>query len=191
MDMAWGQEVGTQNLPSVALHYVVTGDKDSFKKCVDYLTWLVSQPDWTTGGGPADVTPSAALATLKAYPGLSERNSDTTASFTMVGVALTYDWLYNDLSPELREQVHQALWAHARFMYYGGHLSRNPRGDYWRGFPMYNHHWFRDWGLTLAVAAVAEGKPEEQWLLGKLRDELKFMADWLPQDGSQHEGPGY
>ncbi|MEI6337643.1 MAG: hypothetical protein WCQ57_03560 [Verrucomicrobiota bacterium] len=191
MDMAWGQEIGIQNMPSVALHYVATGDKGSLKKCVDYLTWLVSQPDWTTGGGPADVTPSEAMATLKAYPGLAERNSDTTAAFTMVGVALTYDWLYNDLAPELREQVRQALWAHARFMYYGGHLSGNPRGDYWRGVPMYNHRWFRDWGLALATLAVAEGKPEEQWLLGKVRDELKFMADWLPLDGSQHEGPDY
>ena len=56
---------------------------------------------------------------------------------------------------------------------------------------MYNHRWFRDFGLTLATLAASEGKPEEQWLLRKVRDELKYVSDWMPADGSTHEGPGY
>ena len=40
-------------------------------------------------------------------------------------------------------------------------------------------------------ADVREGKKEEQWMLHKLVGELKFMDDWLPPDGSNHEGPGY
>ena len=109
----------------------------------------------------------------------------------MVGAALTWDWLYNDLDPAFREMFRQVLWEHARVMYYGGHKGGNPEGDYWRGKPAYNHRWFRDWGLTLAALGAAEGKPEEQWLLSEVEKELQFMAAWMPADGSQHEGPGY
>jgi ACS family hexuronate transporter-like MFS transporter len=66
-------------------------------------------------------------------------------------------------------------------MYYGGHLAKNPGGNYWRGVPAYNHRWFRDWGLTLAALAAAEGKPHEQWLLGNVQREMQFMVDWLPE----------
>jgi hypothetical protein len=109
----------------------------------------------------------------------------------MVGASLTWDWLYNDLDPVFREEFRQALWEHARVMYYGGHKSGNPEGGYWRGVPAYNHRWFRDWGLALAALGAGEGKPEEQWLLSEVEKELRFMWDWLPSDGSQHEGPSY
>ena len=191
MSESWGQDIGLQKMPSIALHYVLTGDKDSFKKCMDYLTWLAGQPDWTDGGGPAGVSPDEALDQMEKFTPRAERNSDTTASFTMVGAALTWDWLYNDMDPTFREQFRKVLWQHARAMYYGGHLAGNPGGGYWRGVPMYNHRWFRDWGLTFAAVATTEGKPEDQWLLGNLQKELQFMADWLPADGSIHEGPGY
>jgi hypothetical protein len=131
------------------------------------------------------------METLKQLGPYDERNSDTTASFTMVGAALTWDWLYNDLDPTFREMFRQVLWQHARAMYYGGHKFGNPEGGYWRGVPAYNHRWFRDWGLTLAALGAAEGKPEEQWLLSEVEKELRFMWDWLPSDGSQHEGPSY
>ena len=192
---AWGQQYGLFRLPTVALHYVLTKDKASFDKSVAYLKWLAGQADWTRGGDQAvEDTPEAyakVLETMKQLGPQGERNSDTTASFTMVGAALTFDWLYNDLDPAFREQFRKILWQHARAMYHGGHLAKNPGGGYWRGVPAYNHRWFRDWGMTLAALAAAEGKPEEQWLLGKIRDELQFMADWLPSDGSQHEGPAY
>jgi hypothetical protein len=194
-DDAWGQEVGLFNMPMVAIHYVLTKDKASFEKSVAYLKWLAGTANWTRGGEPAvDDTPEAYAAVLEKMKQMGpqgERNSDTTASFTMVGASLMWDWLYNDLDPAFREQFRQVLWQHARAMYYGGHLAKNPGGGYWRGVPAYNHRWFRDWGLALAAMAAAEGKPEEQWLLGKVEAELKFMADWLPADGSQHEGPSY
>jgi hypothetical protein len=191
----WGQEYGQMKLPTVALHYVLTKDHASFEKSVAYLKWLAGIADWTDGGGPAVADTPAGYAkvmqTLKQYGPRDERNSDTTASFTMVGAALTWDWLYNDLDPVFREEFRQVLWQHARAMYYGGHKSGNPEGGYWRGVPAYNHRWFRDWGLTLAALGAGEGKPEEQWLLSEVEKELQFMVAWMPADGSQHEGPYY
>jgi hypothetical protein len=195
MSEAWGQQYGLFELPMVALHYVLARDKVSFDKSIAFLKWLAGQADWTDGGAravPDQIEEYAkVLEAMKHFGPSSERNSDTTASFTMVGAALTWDWLYHDLEPAFREQFRQILWQHARAMYYGGHKGGNPGGGYWRGFPNYNHRWFRDWGLTLAALGAAEGKPEEQWLLREVAKELQFNATWLPVDGSQHEGPGY
>jgi hypothetical protein len=170
-DAGWGQDVGVFKMPSLALYTVLTGDKKSFERCMEFLKWLDSMPEWTSDR--------------------QEMNSDTTASFTMVGASLMWDWLYNDMDPAFREKFRQTLWLHVREMYYGGHLGKNPGGNYWRGVPGYNHRWFRDWGMTLAAIAATEAKPEEQWMLGRLLKEMKFMADWLPVDGSQHEGANY
>ena len=195
MSPAWGQEYGLLKLPTVALHYALMKDRASFEKSVAYLKWLAGTADWTEGGEPAVAdTPEAyakVMEKLKRLGPFDERNSDTTASFTMVGASLTWDWLYNDLDPVFREEFRQALWEHARAMYYGGHKGGNPGGGYWRGVPAYNHRWFRDWGMTLAALGAGEGKPEEQWLLREVEKELQFMAAWLPADGSQHEGPYY
>ncbi len=192
---AWGQEYGLFKIPMVALHYVLTKDHNSFEKSVAYLKWLAGTADWTDGGEPAVAdTPEAyakVLETLKRFPPKAERNSDTTAAFTLVGASLAWDWLYNDLDPTFREEFRQALWQHARAMYWGGHKLGNPEGGYWRGVPAYNHRWFRDWGLTLAALGAGEGKAEEGWLLSEVEKELQFMVTWLPADGSQHEGPGY
>jgi hypothetical protein len=174
-DAEWGQAVGIFGMPTVAMHYVLTGEKQSFDTCMEYMKWLNGQDDWTTEGeGKA-----------------TEPNSDTTASFTMVGASLMWDWLYNDLDPAFREQFRHTLIFHARAMYYGGFLAMNPGGNYWRGKPEYNHRWFRDWGLGLATLAASDGEPEQQWLLGEVEKELKWMDEWLPADGSDHEGPGY
>ena len=191
----WGQQYGLFSLPMVAMHYSLTKDKASFDKSVAYLKWLAGTANWSAGGEPAvDDTPEAyakVLDKMMQFGPSGERNSDHAASFTMVGAALTWDWLYNDLDPAFREQFRKILWQHARAMYYGGHLKGNPGGGYWRGVPAYNHRWFRDWGMTLAALAAAEGRPDEQWFLREVRKELQFMCDWLPVDGSQHEGPGY
>jgi hypothetical protein len=192
---AWGQEYGLLKLPTVALHYLLTKDQASFEKSVAYLKWLAGTADWTEGGEPAVAdTPEAyaqVMERLKRLGPSDERNSDTTASFTMVGAALTWDWLYNDLDPAFREEFRQALWQHARAMYYGGHKGGNPGGGYWRGVPAYNHRWFRDWGMTLAALGAGEGNPQEQWFLNEVEKELQFMVAWMPADGSQHEGPYY
>ena len=194
-DWARAQNIGLFGLPQVAVHYLVTKDKASFDKGVAYLKWLAGQADWDDGGEPAipdnPEEYAKVLANMMQFGPKGERNSCIASAFTMVGATLIWDWLYNDLDPAFREQFRQILWQHARAMYYGGHMERNPGGSYWHGAPNYNHRWYRTWGLALAALATGEGKPEEQWLLSEVEKELKFNVTWLPNDGSQHEGPGY
>ena len=169
-DATEGQRQGLWRLPTVALHYVLTGDKASFDDALGFLKLFQSLPNWETG---------------------SERDSGMSSANILIGAALAFDWLHNDLDPAFRETFRQTLWQKARAQYHGGHLMKNPGTHYWQGDPQNNHRWHRDAGMTLAALAAATGAPSEQWLLGKISDELDFVAQWLPEDGTSHESASY
>ncbi|MFZ4681146.1 MAG: DUF4962 domain-containing protein [Terrimicrobiaceae bacterium] len=169
-DATDGQRQGFWKLPTVALHYVLTGDKTSFDRTVEFMKKLYEMPHWESG---------------------KELDSGMSAANIMVGAALAYDWLYQDLEPEFREKFRQKLILQARAMYHGGHLKKNPSLAYWQNDTQNNHRWHRNAGLTLSVLTAYEGKPEEQWLLQKTAEELAFVNKWLPEDGTSHEGPSY
>jgi hypothetical protein len=169
-DATDAQRQGLWKLPTAALHYVLTQDEASFKKAKGFLETFLDLPDWETGG---------------------EQNSGMGAANIMIGAALAYDWLYNDLDPEFRDKFRAKLLWHARSMYHGGHLKGNPGTHYWQNDPANNHRWHRNAGLVLSLLAIYEGRPEEQWILQQAVKDLDFVTKWLPHDGTCHEGPLY
>ncbi len=169
-DATDGQRQGFWKLPTVALHYVLTGDEASLRDSAGFIEFLLNLPDWETG---------------------EERNSGMSSANIMIGAALAFDWLYDDLDPDLRERFREKLMLMARWQYYGGHLMGNSGTHYWQGDPQNNHRWHRDAGLTLAALTAANGDPSENWLLSEIKKELDFVAAWLPQDGTSHESASY
>lgn len=169
-DATEGQRQGFWRLPTVALHYVLTGNQTSKDRAVAYLKFLLDVPDWEKG---------------------PELNAGMSSANIMAGAALAFDWLYNDLDPEFREKFREKLWRQARAQYHGGHLNKNNSVGYWQGDTHNNHRWHRDAGLTLAVLAACNGDPKQDWLLQKTAEELEYVAKWLPDDGSSHEGSSY
>jgi hypothetical protein len=169
-DATDGQRQGMWRLPTVALHYVLTGNKQSFDNTVAFMKALLAVDNWETG---------------------EERDSGMSAANIMVGAALAYDWLYNDLDPGFREAFRQKLLLQARRMVYGGHLERNADVHYWQQDPQNNHRFHRDAGLALCALAAAPDGPGGDWILSKTFDEIKFIHDWLPPDGTSHESPSY
>ena len=169
-DATDGQRQGLWRLPTVAFHYLMTGDKKSLEAAVGYMKLLAEMEHWETG---------------------KEMDSGMSSANIMIGAALAFDWLYHDLDPAFREQFRKKLWLMARAQYYGGHLMKNPGQHYWQGDPANNHRWHRDAGMTLAVLTAYTGAPEEQWLLAKTFEELKYITEWLPRDGTSHESPTY
>lgn len=157
-------------LPTVALHYVLTGEKQSLDRATGYLKFFVDQENWETG---------------------HNRDCEMSAANIMTGAALAYDWLYHDLDPAFREKLRAKLFTHARRMYYGGHLKMEGSVHFWQNDPQNNHRWINDAGLALCVLAVADETPGSGWLLEKTRQELEFIARWLPKDGSSHESSSY
>ena len=169
-DATDGQRQGFWRLPTVALHYVLTGDKQSFDKTLGFMKTLLALEHWET---------------------TSELDSGMSAANIMIGAALAYDWLYNDLDPTFREQYRQKLILQARAMYHGGHLMKNKATSYWQNETHNNHRWHRDAGLALCILAAYDGKPEEQWILTKTFEELALVSKWLPEDGTTHESSSY
>ncbi|MCE9612831.1 MAG: DUF4962 domain-containing protein [Lentisphaerae bacterium] len=169
-DATDAQRQGYWRIPTVALHYVLTGDRASFDRTVGFMRFLLAQEHWETG---------------------DEQDSGMSAANIMAGAALAYDWLYNELDPALREQFRQKLLYHARAMYHGGHLAKNGGVHYWQSDPANNHRWHRNAGLVLAALAVANDSPDERWILARLRPEMDYVSAWLPADGTCHEGSTY
>ena len=169
-DATDGQREGLWRLPTVALHYVITGNERSFDRTLEFMKFLLELPHWET----------------------SEIDNGMSAANIMIGAALAYDWLYHDLDPEFRERYRKKLWEHARRMYYAGHLKRDPSGQsYWENDPQNNHRWHRNAGFALCALAAYTGEEHQKWLMKKLDEELHFVADWLPPDGTSHESPSY
>lgn len=169
-DATDGQRQGYWRLPTLTMHYLCTGDTHSRDKAIDFLKYFLKQPDWETG---------------------AEHNSGMSAANIMIGMALAYDCLYDELDPTLRKELKDNLWSHARAMYHGGHLMKNPGPHYWQGDPQNNHHWHRTAGALLCALAAYDGSPDQQWLIKELYNDVAWLAKWLPVDGTSHESPTY
>lgn len=170
-DATDGQRQGLWRLPTVAYHYLMTGDAKSLETTIAYLKMLEKLPHWETGG---------------------EIDSGMSSANIMAGAALAYDWVCDKLDPAFREAMRRKFVLMARAQYYQGHLMKAPTTNkYWQHDPATNHRWHRDAGMSLAILTAYEGNPEENWILTKTREEMQFIADWLPADGSSHEGPTY
>lgn len=166
-----GQRQGLWKMPTAAIHYIITGEQKSFEKALGFLKVLVDLEHWEEGG---------------------ETDSGMSAGNVMIGAAIVYDCLYNDMNPEFREAFRKKLLLQARRMYYFGHMNYIKGGSYWKQDPQNNHRWHRNAGLALSVLAVADNnRKDDDWILAKTLEELQFIAKWLPDDGTSHESPSY
>jgi hypothetical protein len=102
-DATDAQRQGLWKLPTVALHYLMTGDPQSLEHSKGFLEVFLKLPHWETTG---------------------ELDSGMGAANIMIGAALAYDWIYDELDSEFREKFGAKLFYHARAMYHGGHLKK-------------------------------------------------------------------
>ena len=169
-DATDGQRQGLWRLPTVALHYALTGDRGSFAKARAFLELLAGLDHWETG---------------------AEEDSGMSSANVMIGFAIGYDLLWNELAPPFREICRQKLLRMARRQYYRGHLAKAKGTHYWQHDPANNHRWHRNGGLALAVCAIAGDGPGDEWIRERMVEDLRFVHDWLAADGSSHESPSY
>jgi len=169
-DATDGQRQGLWRLPTVSLHYALTGDKTSFTKARGFLDLLLGCENWETG---------------------AEQDSGMSSANIMIGFAIGYDLLWNDLEPAFREKCRAKLLLMARRQYYRGHLAKAKGVHYWQNDPANNHRWHRNGGLALALCAIAGDGPGDEWLRERMVEDLRFVHEWLADDGSSHESPSY
>jgi hypothetical protein len=98
-------------------------------------------------------------------------------------LAVGYDWLYNELEPDARQQIRSAI------VEKGLRTSLKPRS-----WSIATNNWNQvcHGGLVLGALAVLEDEPElaEQVIVRALRAVPRAMAEYEP-DGVHPEGPGY
>ena len=150
----------TGRLASAAYAYKMTGDK----KYLDHVEWdlkcVCNYPDWV----PDHFLGAAGMS---------------------IGVGLAYDWLYDDLSPEVKDLVVKTLRTHA--------IDPSTERDWWWHSTTNNWNQVCECGLVTAAFAIYETCPElARTIIEKAAaTNVKCMQWSYSPDGAYPEGPGY
>ena len=158
-------------LVDLAMAYRFTGDKKYLDGAVKTIRMVAGFPDWN---------PSHFLDV-----------AEMTA-----GVALAYDWLYNDLDKQTRDFIREVIVE--KGLKEGLEAYRTDSMDiFWNdkvNWRIMENNWYfvTTGGLTLGALAVAEDYPEiaEEIIGFGLKDVQRSIVRFAP-DGVWYEGPGY
>lgn len=112
---------------------------------------------------------------------------DLDAEYFMEGVALAYDWLYDQIPPPLRARVRDTIARQGRLVYEASLAGRSGGGHHFQQ----NHYWYSHLSLALAAGAVHGEVPEASQWLAWAWDRYERIPLTFSPDGSFHEGPGY
>lgn len=165
-EQLWQREVGNA-LPTLAMAWVITGNQKYRNSTQEWAAASCSYPTW--GNGPTN------------------KDTDLSAGHQLFGLAMVLDWMYADLDPALRENIHRTLLAHARIMY----SAADPKtGRFWKDEFLQNHLWVNMAGLAAAALAIPEEPEAAKWL-ALAQEKFRRTEDALGPDGASHEGVGY
>ena len=149
---------------ALALAYRLFGEKKYLEKAKSELLQLTELPDWN---------PSHFL--------------DVGEGALAAGIGL--DWLYNELSPEERQKITQAIIKNALLP--SLEVQESPTNSSWVN-GTFNWNPVCHGGLTVAALAIAETEPDlSKQIIKRVVKYIPFAgADYAP-DGSYLEGPSY
>jgi len=144
--------------------YLISGDARYRDAAKEWLLGLARMPEWA---GKCGNRPDAGLY----------------AGFGVIALAVGYDWLYGELSPEERADVAKKIASVTSTLYDATH-----EGEWWTG--AYWHH-----DLTIPVAGMGVGAlalrgeaPEAERWLQRAVEETEAILARIGEDGAWHEG---
>ena len=164
-EQLWQRNVGN-TIPHLALAYRLTGDRKYLQAASD---WMIASAGYKTWGlGNID-------------------GRDLATGHQLYGIALGYDWLYDDLDPQARLTIRKCLETRGRFMF-----EQLSTGKCWWGKSyLQNHQWVNLTGLATAGLALYGQTPDvDGWIRLPLEKYHTVMASLGP-DGASHEGVPY
>ncbi|MHA0856534.1 Ig-like domain-containing protein [Paenibacillus sp. CMAA1364] len=172
----WMRDIGNQTV-DFAFTYLLSNDPKYLVAAKKFALASSSYPTWGAGE----------LA-----------NADLPAGHQLFSLGVTYDWLYDELSPAEKKSIRDAIIARGSEMYakaIGNEYNNNIVKAYWEESYLHNHLWVNLGGLTAAALAVYDYDQETRdivlpWL--KLAYE-KFdkTHQVLADDGASPEGFSY
>ncbi len=112
----------------------------------------------------------------------------------LIGNAIAYDWLYNELTPTERVLVRTSLagWTHKMYEASSG-IYQDEWNNWWRKSYLQNHFWITNNALGVAGLALLGEDDRAQMWIDQANSQLSIGKDILNgiNDGSWHEGAGY
>jgi len=114
-------------------------------------------------------------------------DADSGASHLLFGLAVGYDWLYDELKPEVRTAVREALLRHGRIMY----ESVQSRQASWHDAYLQNRLWIDAAGLATCGFALFDESDEALGWIAWAQNFFDAVLEALGPDGASHEGVAY
>ncbi|MCY4073442.1 MAG: DUF4962 domain-containing protein [Chloroflexi bacterium] len=113
---------------------------------------------------------------------------DLDAAWLLFGLGLGYDWLKDVLPPDERDALRDKLIAQGQKLYDFALISE---GKWWSSAYWQNHNWICYGGLAVAAYALcSEFRGAGSWA-ARARDNFLRALSYMPEDGSDYEGPVY
>lgn len=150
------------SIVNFALYYLISGDILAFRH-VEHLLETFSSTDVWAG------------------------NNDIGAAHSLFALSVAYDWLYDKLSPALRDSVRASISSHASIFY---NMLRK-HDFWWTRSPLQNHNYVNTAALAVAGAALyGEDSRAPKWIAAA-KSNFDNVLQLLSPDGASHEGVGY
>jgi hypothetical protein len=164
-EQLWQREVGN-TMPHLAMAYVLTGEKRYLDAAEQWALASCAYPTW--GGGRFD-------------------GMDLATGHQLLGLALIYDWCYQDLDETTRQRIRETLVKRASTMFQAAATGTT----YWHRSYLQNHLWVNVCGVGAAGFALFDEVEEARLWIGLALDKFRRTMDVLGPDGASHEGVGY
>jgi hypothetical protein len=164
-EQLWQRDVGS-TMPYLAMAYLLTEDKRYLDAAKQWALVSCSYPTW--GYGPFD-------------------GKDLATGHQLLGLAIVYDWCYQDLDEASRQRIRETLVKRASAMFQAAATGNT----YWHRSYLQNHLWVNVCGLGAAGFALFDEVPQAPSWIGLALDKFRRTMDVLGPDGASHEGVGY
>jgi len=152
-------------VPELAFTWLMTGDREYLKLARAQLLKLTDKSQWESEEDLAYLVPSHFL----------------------FGMALGYDWLYDEFSVSEKKQVVESLGREAERQY----QSITKERIWWRNQYFQNHSYSNTCGLAFAAAALEGENPRSKQWLDYSDQFFKKAFELMPTDGGSLEGYAY
>ena len=164
-EQLWQRGVGNA-MPTVAMAYVVTGDRKYLESA---KAWALASCGYKTWG-------------LNRIDGM-----DLATGHQLFGLGIVYDWCYDGLDEASRKTIRETIVRRGSAMFEAGATGK----AWWRRSYMQNHLWVDVCGLSIAGLAVFDEVEDANLWIGFALDKFRRSVDALGPDGASHEGVGY
>ena len=158
--------IGTAAL-NLGLAYLLSGEEMYLLTARRWIKVAISYPHWGKERMP---------------------DHDLDAAWLLFGLGLAYDWLKDELPPDERAALRDKLILQGQKLY---DFALASEGKWWSSAYWQNHNWICYGGLATAAYALCGEHPQAGNWAARARDNFVCALSYMPEDGSNYEGPVY